>query len=49
MLQDAQRGRPLELGAILGAVRELARRTGVPTPSLDTVYGLLALRERIPT
>ncbi|MFI1168552.1 ketopantoate reductase family protein [Streptomyces sp. NPDC020801] len=47
MLQDADRGRPLELDAIVGAVCELARRTGVPSPSLDTVQGLLALRERV--
>ncbi|MFH9008549.1 ketopantoate reductase family protein [Streptomyces afghaniensis] len=47
MLQDADRGRPLELEAIVGAVRELARRTGVPSPSLDAVHGLLALRERV--
>ncbi|MGW0815877.1 ketopantoate reductase family protein [Streptomyces viridiviolaceus] len=47
MLQDADRGRPLELDAIVGAVRELARRTGVPSPSLDVVYALLALREYV--
>ncbi|MDO0932245.1 ketopantoate reductase C-terminal domain-containing protein [Streptomyces sp. DG2A-72] len=47
LLQDAARGRPLELDAIVGAVRELARRTGVPSPSLDMVHGLLALRERV--
>ncbi|WP_046728086.1 ketopantoate reductase family protein [Streptomyces humi] len=47
MLQDADRGRPLELDAVVGAVRELARRTGVPSPSLDSVHGLLALRERV--
>lgn len=47
MLQDADRGRPLELDAIVGAVRELARRVGVPSPSLDAVHGLLALRERV--
>ncbi|MEU0074032.1 2-dehydropantoate 2-reductase [Streptomyces sp. NPDC006332] len=47
MLQDADRGRPLELDAIIGAVRELARRTGVPSPSLDAMHGLLALRERV--
>ncbi|MFE7838573.1 ketopantoate reductase family protein [Streptomyces sp. NPDC057474] len=47
MLQDADRGRPLELDAIVGAVRELARRTHVPSPSLDAVHGLLALRERV--
>jgi 2-dehydropantoate 2-reductase len=47
MLQDADRGRPLELDALVGAVRELARRTGIPSPSLDAVHGLLALRERV--
>ncbi|WP_405820491.1 2-dehydropantoate 2-reductase [Streptomyces sp. NBC_01390] len=47
MLQDADRGRPLELDALIGAVRELARRTGVPSPSLDAVHGLLVLRERV--
>ncbi|MEU9241687.1 2-dehydropantoate 2-reductase [Streptomyces sp. NPDC048385] len=47
MLQDADRRRPLELDAIVGAVRELARRTGVPSPSLDVVYALLALREYV--
>lgn len=46
MLQDAERGRPLELDAIIGAARELAQRTGVPSPVLDTVHGLLALREK---
>jgi 2-dehydropantoate 2-reductase len=47
MLQDADRGRPLELDAVVGAVRELAHRTGVPSPFLDAVHGLLALRERV--
>ncbi|MER7566859.1 2-dehydropantoate 2-reductase [Streptomyces sp. NPDC097941] len=47
MLQDADRGRPLELDAVVGAVRELARRTAVPSPFLDAVHGLLALRERV--
>jgi 2-dehydropantoate 2-reductase len=44
MLHDAARGRPLELDAIVGAVRELAWRVGVLCPSLDLVYGLLSLR-----
>ncbi|MFI8221237.1 ketopantoate reductase family protein [Streptomyces sp. NPDC085932] len=47
MLQDTDRNRPLELDAIVGAVRELAHRTGVPSPTLDTVHGLLTLREHI--
>jgi len=47
MLQDSDRGRRLELDAVLGAVRDLARRTGVPCPAIDSVYGLLALRENV--
>jgi 2-dehydropantoate 2-reductase len=47
MLQDSDRGRRLETDAILGAVRELARRAGVPSPAMDAVDGLLSLRERI--
>lgn len=42
MLQDMEAGRPLELGAIVGAVAELGRRTGVPTPLLDCVGALAA-------
>jgi 2-dehydropantoate 2-reductase len=47
MLQDSDRGRPLETDAIIGAVRELARRTGVASPAMDAVDGLLSLRERV--
>jgi 2-dehydropantoate 2-reductase len=47
MLQDSDHGRPLETDAILGAVRELARRTGVSSPAMDAVGGLLSLRERV--
>jgi 2-dehydropantoate 2-reductase len=47
MLQDSDRGRRLETDAILGAVRELARRTGVPSPAMDAVDGLLSLREHV--
>lgn len=42
MLQDMEAGRPLELGAIVGAVAELGRRTGVPTPLIACVGALAA-------
>ncbi|MGO4740559.1 ketopantoate reductase family protein [Bosea sp. 2KB_26] len=42
MLQDMEAGRPLELGAIVGAVVELGRRTGVPTPLIECVGALAA-------
>jgi len=40
MLQDFERGRPTELDAIVGAVAELGRLVGQPTPMIDTVYAL---------
>ncbi len=44
MLQDLERGRPMEIDALVGAVAELGRLTGVETPTLDTVLSLLRLR-----
>jgi 2-dehydropantoate 2-reductase len=43
MLQDARAGRPLELDALTGAVRELGVLTGVPTPCVDAIHGLTRL------
>jgi 2-dehydropantoate 2-reductase len=44
MLQDLEAGRPLEIDALVGAVAELGRRTGVPTPTIDVVEALLRAR-----
>ena len=44
MLQDLDAGRPMEIDALVGSVRELGRVTGTPTPAIDTVLALLALR-----
>jgi 2-dehydropantoate 2-reductase len=38
MLQDVEAGRPIELEALLGAPREIARRSDIPTPKLDLLY-----------
>ena len=43
MLQDARAGRPLELDALTGAVRELGAIVGVPTPYVDAIHGLTRL------
>jgi 2-dehydropantoate 2-reductase len=43
MLQDVEQGRDLEIDAIAGAVVELGRLTGVPTPRLDSLYGMVRL------
>jgi 2-dehydropantoate 2-reductase len=43
MLQDVEAGRPIELEALLGAPREIARRVDVPTPALDRLYSVTRL------
>jgi 2-dehydropantoate 2-reductase len=46
MLQDLEAGRPMEIDALVGAVQELGRLTGQPTPTIDTVLALVTLRAR---
>ena len=46
MLQDVEAGRALELEALVGAVIELGRITGQPTPTIDAVYALAKLLDR---
>jgi len=46
MLQDLERGRPLEIDAIVTAVSELGRKVGVPTPVIDGVEALVRERAR---
>jgi 2-dehydropantoate 2-reductase len=46
MLQDLERGRALELDALVGAVAELGRLVELPTPAIDTVLALTRLRAR---
>jgi len=43
MLQDLELGRQMEVDAIISAVVELARVTGVETPYLDTLDGMVRL------
>jgi 2-dehydropantoate 2-reductase len=45
-LQDVESGRPMELEALLGAVLELGRLTGIPTPHLDAVHACASLLAR---
>lgn len=44
MLQDLERARSMELDAVVGAVAELGRLVGVPTPMIDAVYALVRQR-----
>ncbi len=41
MLQDLERGRPMEIDALVTAVQELGRLTGQPTPTIDLVLALV--------
>lgn len=47
MLQDVEAGRPTELGALLGAVIELAQMTSIATPALKLVYDLARFRVQV--
>ena len=47
MLQDLERGRPMEIDPLVTVVQEMGRITGVPTPTLDTVLSLVKQRARI--
>ena len=43
MLQDALAGRPLEIDALVGAVREIGAHLGLATPNIDALFGLVRL------
>jgi 2-dehydropantoate 2-reductase len=43
MLQDVEAGREPEIDALVGAVIELGRLTGTPTPHIDAVHALVKL------
>lgn len=45
MLQDMETGRPTEIEAIVGVVREIGRLLEVGTPYLNTLYSLVKLKE----
>ncbi len=41
MLQDLERGRPMEIDALVTAVQEMGRLTSKPTPTIDAVLALV--------
>jgi 2-dehydropantoate 2-reductase len=45
-LVDLERGRPMEVDALLGAVVEMARLTGVAVPTCEAVFALVRLLAR---
>lgn len=46
MLQDYEAGRPMEIDALVGAVCEIGRHLGLPTPNIDALLGLVRLADR---
>ena len=46
MLQDLERGRSLEIDALVTAVRDLGAMVGVPTPIIEAVLVLVQERGR---
>ncbi|MEI6160401.1 MAG: 2-dehydropantoate 2-reductase [Roseococcus sp.] len=46
MLQDLERGRPMEIEALLGVIVEFAELTGLPAPTCRTVLALVRARAR---
>jgi 2-dehydropantoate 2-reductase len=47
MLQDLERGRPMEINPLVTVVQEMGRLTGIATPAIDSVLALVAQRARI--
>jgi 2-dehydropantoate 2-reductase len=47
MLQDLERGRPMEIDPLVTVVQEMGRLIRIPTPTLDTVLALVAQRAKI--
>ena len=47
MLQDLERGRAMEIDALVTSVQELGRLVGVPTPTIDVVLALVRQRAEV--
>ncbi len=47
ILQDLEKGRPMEIDALIGVVAELGQLADVPTPTIDTVLALQRAQARL--
>jgi 2-dehydropantoate 2-reductase len=47
MLQDLERGRTMEINALVAVVQELGQLTNVPTPTIDIVLALVQQRASV--
>lgn len=46
MLQDLERGRPMEIDPLVTVIQELGQVVGMPTPTIDTVLALVRQRAK---
>ena len=47
MLQDLERGRPMEIDPLVTVVQEMGKLTKIPTPSIDIVLALVSQRAKV--
>ena len=47
MLQDLERGRPMEIDALVTVIQEMGRLVDVETPTIDVVLALVQQRARM--
>ena len=47
MLQDLERGRPMEIDPLVTVVQEMGLLTQIPTPAIDAVLALVSQRAKI--
>jgi 2-dehydropantoate 2-reductase len=47
MLQDLERGRPMEIDPLVTVVQEMGRLLDAPTPTIDTVLALVQQRAKV--
>jgi ketopantoate reductase len=47
MLQDVEAGRSLETEALIGSILEMAKLTNTPAPSIEAVYAMVKLLNRV--
>ena len=47
MLQDVEAGRSLETEALIGSILEMAKLTNTPAPSIESVYALVKLLNKV--
>ena len=46
ILQDLEKGRPMEIDALIGVVEEIGKLVNIPTPIIDTVLALQRAQAR---